>query len=359
MSFEISTYTKAQQVVKLYCSRGYVGFTLLLCKVVENLKRQESRACVSFCLKPTFYGLGRCVRMPRESMRLFMKNRLVKWIATPLVPIVVSLVLFSACEKPMPKASFEFHITNGSYYATCHLYNYSLESDTYEWTLHCPDGTIETSYSFETSFRCYQTGTYKITLVAKNRNGSDVASKNFTIYFNGGGGGDDNPTASAYTITWLRLEEIPMLDGNNASWDTGLFGNGNPDIKFKIQNSTNTTTYYTSPVKSDVSSSDLPVTWYNVNTTLEKGVEYRIEFIDQDEGIDDDDIMVNCVWKQLGYFSPDATSFTWISTDGTVRFTVGLSWIYSKEGNDNLTQGVLDNERTEGDNTPIHPQQPN
>ena len=230
----------------------------------------------------------------------------------------------------MPEARFDYSIMGGTYYATCYLYNYSLESDTYEWTMFCPDGTIETSYSFEPSFRCYQAGIYKITLMAKNKYGIDNTSKSFRIYSNGGGGGNDNPTASAYTITWLRLEKIPMLDGNHGSWDTGLFGGGDPDIKFQIQNSTNTTTYYTSPVKNDVSSSDFPVTWYNVNTTLEMGAEYRIRFLDDDDGIDDDDVMANCIWKQGGYFSPGSSSFTWHTADGTIKFTVGLSWIYTK-----------------------------
>lgn len=270
-----------------------------------------------------------------------MRKMQVKGIFLLLVTAVASMLLFSACEKPMPEARFDYSISSGINYATCYLFNYSLESDTYEWTLFCPDGTIETSYSFEPSFRCYQAGTYKITLMAKNKYGIDYTSKNFVIYSNGGGGGgggNDNPTASAYTIKWLRLEKIPMLDGNNGSWDTGIFSGGDPDIKFKIENSTNTTTYYTSPVKSDVSSSDFPVTWYNVNTTLEMGVEYRLCFLDEDYGIDDDDIMANCIWKQVGYFSPGASSYTWHSTDGTIKFTVGLSWIYTKKDNCELTQ---------------------
>ena len=257
----------------------------------------------------------------------------------------------------MPEARFDYSILGGSNYATCYLYNYSLEADSYEWMMYCPDGSVKTSYSFEPSFKCYQVGTYKITLKAKNKYGTDYTSKNFNIYSNGGGGGNDNPTASAYTITWLRLEKIRMLDTDNSSWDTGLFGGADPDIKFQIQNSTNTTTFYASPVKNDVSSSDFPVTWYNVNTTLEMGVEYRIRFLDEDSGIDDDDIMANCVWKQVGYFSPGSSSYTWCSTDGTIKFTVGLSWIYSKTDGCEITQGVFGNEVVDGSITPTYPHQ--
>ena len=141
----------------------------------------------------------------------------------------------------------------------------------------------------------------------------------------------------------------------NVSWDTGLEGGGDPDIFFKIQNSTNTTTYYTSPVKSNVSESDFPVTWYNVNTTLEMGTEYRIRFLDEDSFTGHDD-MANCIWQQAGCFSPGATSFTWYNTERGIKFTVGLSWIYiyNKSDNCEITQGFTDNNTVEGNTIPIH-----
>jgi len=285
-----------------------------------------------------------------------MRNIIVKGIVTPIVMVVVSMLILTACKKPLPEARFGYSIQNGSFYSTLYLTNYSVNADSYEWTLTRPDGTKDISYSFEPSFKCYQIGTHKITLYASNKYGTDRATQSFEIYDNGGGGGggggNDNPTASAYTITWLRLEIIPMLAGDNSSWDTGIFGGADPDIKFKIQNSTNTTTYYTSPVKEDVSSSDFPISWYNVNTTLELGEEYRIQFLDED-GLDSDDIMANCVWKQAGYFAPGATSYTWYSTDRTIKFTVGLSWIYSKAAGCEITQGVPDNESAEGDNNAV------
>ena len=160
-----------------------------------------------------------------------------------------------------------------------------------------------------------------------------------------------DPVATAYTITWLRLEKIPMLDTDNSSWDTGLLSGADPDIKFQIQNSTNSSTFYTIPVKNNVSSSDFPVTWYNVNTTLEIGKEYRIRFLDQDE-IDPDDIMANCVWKQSGYFSPEASTYTWYSSDYRIKFTVGLSWIYGKSS-ESIPEGYNSTLQVEGDNHSI------
>lgn len=272
-----------------------------------------------------------------------------------MTAFVLSLLL-SACKKPMPEASFVYHIESGPYYATCKLTNYSVNADSYEWTLTRPNGTCEKSNSMEPSFQCYNVGTHQITLYASNRYGMDRSSQSFEIYYidhGGDHGGDENPTAIAYTIKWLRLEKIPMLDENNGSWDTGLFGGGDPDIKFKIQNSTNTTTYYTSPTKTDVTSSDFPISWYNVNTTLELGKEYRIRFLDEDGAIDPDDDMANCIWKQTGYFYPGMTTYTWYSTDASIKFTVGLSWTYSKEENCPFTQAVPDNNPVEGNNAPV------
>lgn len=273
-------------------------------------------------------------------------------------------LLLSACKKPMPKAYFDYRIESGPYYATCRVSNYSVNADSYEWTLTRPNGTCDNSNSVEPSFRCYDVGTYNITVYASNQYGMDRSTTSFNIYHigngndNGGDNGDDNnPTAVAYTIKWLRLEKIPMLDANNGSWDTGLFGGGDPDIKFNIQNSTNTTTYYTSPTKTDVTSSALPVTWYDVNATLELGKEYRVQFLDEDEVLDPDDVMANCIWRQNGYFSPGMTTYTWTNVDGSVKFTVGLSWIYSKGEICSLTQATPDNNPVEGENTPVHSQQ--
>ena len=271
-----------------------------------------------------------------------------------MVTVMMSMLMLTACKKPLPEARFVYSIQSGSYYATLHLTNYSVNADSYEWTLTRPDGTKDISNSVEPSFQCYQVGTHHITLYASNKYGMDRATQSFEIYYNGGGGGNDNPTASSYTITWLRLEKIPMLDGDNSSWDTGLFGGGDPDIKFKIQNSTNTMTYYTSPVKEDVSSSDFPISWYSVNTILELGEEYRIQFLDEDGTLDPDDIMANCVWKQAGYFAPGTTSYTWHTSDGTIKFTVGLSWVYSKVDGCEITQGVPDKESAEGNSNAVY-----
>ena len=298
-------------------------------------------------------------------MRKVMRKTTVKRVVTPLVTVVVSLFLLSACEKPKPKARFDYSILSGSYEATVKMANYSENADSYEWTLTRPDGSKETSTSYAPSFLCWQVGTYHVTLYASNRYGMDRATQSFYINFYGGGnggggngggnGGGGSQTALAYTITWLRLEKIPMVDEaeGNVSWDTGLEGGGDPDIFFKIQNSTNTTTYYTSPVKSNVSESDFPVTWYNVNTTLEMGTEYRIRFLDEDSFTGHDD-MANCIWQQAGCFSPGATSFTWYNTERGIKFTVGLSWIYNKSDNCEITQGFTDNNTVEGNTIPIH-----
>ena len=147
-----------------------------------------------------------------------MRKSLVKEALIPLVAAFVLSLLLSACKKPMPKAYFDYRIESGPYYATCRVSNYSVNADSYEWTLTRPNGTCDNSNSVEPSFRCYDVGTYNITVYASNQYGMDRSTTSFNIYHigngndNGGDNGDDNnPTAVAYTIKWLRLEKIPML----------------------------------------------------------------------------------------------------------------------------------------------------
>lgn len=248
-----------------------------------------------------------------------------------------------------PNASFNLLTNNGNYVpATITAQNTSTNATSYSWTLTRPNGTISTSTATNPSFECTTAGQYTIKLVAYGANNtSSTLSKYFVLY-------TPEPTATAYTITWLRLEKIPMLDTDNSSWDTGLFGGADPDIKFSIQKNTNSvlpTTYYTSSVIQDVTSSNLPISWYNVNTSLELGEEYRIRILD-DDGLDGDDIMADCILP-LGQSNHGITSYTWTSTNGQTKFTIGLEWVYSKNGNVQSTQGILDYKNVESNNTAI------
>ena len=135
-------------------------------------------------------------------------------------------------------------------------------------------------------------------------------------------------TVSSYTIKWVRLENIPMTDANNDTWDTGIFGGSDPDIFFKLYDNSNNV-IYTSDGENNVSSSDLPITWDGVNTTIDfKTAECSIRFYDKDDGLDDSDVMAWCEINN-SHLTPGNSSFVWYNNEIVVRFTIGLSWSYT------------------------------
>lgn len=212
------------------------------------------------------------------------------------------------------------------YYVELSTINLSLYAVSYMWELEGPNGDLLTSYSESPVFKCYQTGDYELRLYAYSKNGDyKIEGKHIYISPSGGGGGGVDPyTPTNFTITWLRLENIPMLDGNNSSWDTGLVGGGDPDIYFKIYDANNHVVYTSSSVE-DLGTSDLPHTWTGVNTTFSYNADqYYVKFYDQD-GLDSDDLMANCILEP-SHLTYGTSSFTWYNNNIGVRFVIGLSW---------------------------------
>ncbi len=214
-----------------------------------------------------------------------------------------------------PTASFNINSSNGIYApSTIECNNTSVNATRYQWTLTRPDNTSTTSTYSNPSFRCTQSGTYTVQLIAYNAKGqSSTSSTTFSL-----------TTPSTFKITYLRLEDIPMTDTDHSSWDTGLFGGADPDIVFKILNSSSSV-LYTSSRKDDIGESDLPVTWNNVNKTLNYSGTYSIWFYDYDDGVDSHDIMVKCNFPTSN-ITPGSSSITWSNTDAGVRFVIGLTW---------------------------------
>lgn len=214
-----------------------------------------------------------------------------------------------------PTASFNINSSNGIYApSNIHCNNTSVNATHYQWTLVCPDNTSATSTSVNPTFACTQSGTYTVQLIAYNsENQSSTSTMTFSL-----------TAPSTFTITYLRLEDIPMTDTDHSSWDTGLFGGADPDIVFKILNSSSSV-LYTSSRKDDIGESDLPVTWNNVNKTLNYSGNYSIWFYDYDDGMDSHDIMVRCNLPTSN-ITPGSSSFTWFNNDAGVRFVIGLTW---------------------------------
>ena len=132
-------------------------------------------------------------------------------------------------------------------------------------------------------------------------------------------------TPVGYTITSLKLTKIPMVDGNNASWDAGLLENGAPDIYFEIMDKGMTTTYYQSNYYEDVTS--MPVSWNNVNKSFNVDTQYIIRFYDYD-GLSSNDVMATCLLQLYDNIAP-RTTFEWTDSSGKISFTLGLKWLYS------------------------------
>lgn len=214
-----------------------------------------------------------------------------------------------------PTASFSINSSNG-YYAPTTIYcnNTSTNATRCVWTLTKPDYTSTTSTNREPSFTCTQAGTYTLTLTVYNADDiSSTTERSFTLAM-----------PSSVKITYLKLQQIPMLDSDNSSWDTGLLGGADPDIFFTILTSSNNL-LYTSGVRNDITSNEFPITWNNVNTTLDFGSNYYVKFWDQDGGLDDDDLMSSCIFN-TSYITPGTTTYVWEAANGTVKFTVGLEW---------------------------------
>lgn len=214
-----------------------------------------------------------------------------------------------------PTASFNINSSNGIYApSTIECNNTSVNATRYQWTLTRPDNTSTTSTYRNPSFRCTQSGTYTVQLIAYNAKGqSSTSSTTFSL-----------TTPSTFKITYLRLEDIPMIDGNHASWDTGLFSGADPDIFFKILNSSSTT-LYTSGYFNNVGEEDLPITWQTVNKTLTYNGKYYIRFYDYDDDLDGNEQMAGCILNTTD-MTPGSSSFTWSNTNSGVRFVIGLTW---------------------------------
>ncbi len=249
----------------------------------------------------------------------------------------------SGASQPSPYANFTVSSSNGSRVpTTLACSNLSTNATHYSWTLMRPNGSTTTSTLKNPTFSCTVAGNYTIKLTAYNSsNESDSYSRTINL--------QQAPSYNSYTIKWLKLEKIPMQCEDGSSWDTGILSGSYPDIYFKIQNSSNTQTYFTSTVENDVKQSDFPVYWYNVNTTLMMGTEYRIVFYDKDGALDSDDIMAHCIWES-SYLTPGATTEVWGTAAGTTRFVVGLEW---NSASVDPTKGVDDNQPVEASKEPV------
>lgn len=255
------------------------------------------------------------------------KNLLILFVA--ILPF-----LASSCKKP--EANFTFYTSSDGTKTKVYTQNRSLNADWYSWSFRKNSLSyyeIANSTNKNPVFDIPESGSYELILEVGNKNGEDLATESFSVTLpSGGSGGGSGNQYTHYTITSLILQKIPMTDTDNSSWDTGLLGGADPDIFFKILNSSSST-LYTSATKQNVASSDFPVTWSAVNKSLDYSENYIIRFYDEDGDLDPNDLMAGCSFNS-SYLTPGSSSYTWVASDGTIKFTVGLTW--SRGGYENM-----------------------
>lgn len=244
--------------------------------------------------------------------------------------LAATIIALDSCRKdphnfgneddPKPTASFTCTTSqiDGGWAIKCNNYSSTPSLPvTYEWKLN----NENVSNEFEPTFYVYNPGTYNVSLTVSNEYGSDYTYKAITI----------KVAPIGYKITSIKLTKIPMLDSSNESWDTGVEGNGNPDIFFKLLNEDKTITYVTTNHGHDIGISDLPISWSVVNCpTLEIGKKYIIQFLDFDDW-SADDIMANCIWE-VKATQEGQTTLTWNAQNNTISFVAEIEWLYASKG---------------------------
>ncbi len=256
------------------------------------------------------------------------------WSISVACLVAVSLVWLTGCTKDV-EADFDcpasvvagetFFVSNYSLNAYSYIWEFGdrshvSASDSYETALAALSAVSFSSILGDDSKEDYEyyigycpdlisfkyAGEKKIILHAYSKNGKKSSHKTKYVTVS---------KPSSYTITYLELQQIRL-----SSWDTGVSSGIEPDIYFKITE-TNGSELYTSATKYNVG--ELPVKW-QVNTTLDSKSTYSIEFYDYDE-LDSDDNMANCIFES-SYMSFGSSSYTWVASIGSIKFTVGLDW---------------------------------
>lgn len=244
--------------------------------------------------------------------------------------LAATMLAFDSCKKDpviiddsgngsnnalLPVASFTYTTQqiNGGVAIICQ--NTSLYADSYEWKI-WNDNYEEHSFIKKPTFYVYGTGTYNIALAAENEYGIGVAKKTVII----------KPKPTEFRISSFKLIKIPMLDNNNNNWDTGLETPAEPDIYFKILDREGNTTYYSNRGDVFMNVETLPITWTApVDFTMTIGTEYLIRFMDLDTF--GDETMATCIWS-VNSESAGAAEYIWVSSNGKIKFSTGLTWIY-------------------------------
>jgi len=224
--------------------------------------------------------------------------------------ITKSIVIASL---PNPVADFSFAGANTFAPRKVSFTNKSTGATSYLWEF----GDGSTSTGTHPSHVYQSGGNYNVTLTARNANNAiDKITKNVSI--------NDAPTKMI--LTKVVVTKMPFTNQSGAGWDM-LSG---PDVFFKISDDSGND-YYTSDVKNDQTSSNLPITYTTglpyVITSL--NYKFRLELWDYDNALSSDFIggyyfTVRDYMPTNGDLYP--TTIELGSQAQAIRFTLTLSW---------------------------------
>ncbi len=133
---------------------------------------------------------------------------------------------------------------------------------------------------------------------------------------------ETTPNYTNFKITSVKITAMPFLDGNNTSWDY----TGGPDVFFNMEDVNNTILLSGSSSRfSDVSPSDLPLTWNLVSAyqITNISVTHYVTVYDYDTP-DPDDLIGNVGFKIEDYKNGYPTTIS--GTNGQLSVTITGNW---------------------------------
>ena len=149
-------------------------------------------------------------------------------------------------EDLKPEANFDFEISEGKAPFTVVFIDKSKNAIEYEWDF----GDGNTSQLRFPIIQFDQSGEYTVTLKVSNSHGEHQISKKLVL---------QNPKVKKVIVTKVIFSDFSPTK-NGESWDSPSEGTY-PDVFFKL--SLNEQVVYNSPVKQNLSLSQLPVSWEN------------------------------------------------------------------------------------------------
>jgi hypothetical protein len=250
---------------------------------------------------------------------LIKHNKLIQFV------LILFLFLEFSCAPHYnpengPLAYFKCNTTRAYMSTNIYFENLSKGSDIYIWDL--GNGVISNEKNPQIKYSV--PGTYKVTLYVKKGSKSNVYSREIEIV---------KPPVS-YTITGIRIQQMPFFDRNSNAWDGALQG-VYPDI-YPVVLGSNNNILYSHPInqrKENLGPNMLPASFqFNQNSNLtfnEFDQSISIALFDFDSFSSDQKITTATPLFSINYFYQNAvTPESIILTGSNTIIYLYLTWQY-------------------------------